>query len=103
MKIKLIRIGNSEGIRLPKSFIEECQLSGIVEITITQDKHLLIKRAEPEENPRADWPRQIQECIQKYGYPEPIGTEVVNAFDREEWDWPEEALADAEDEDGEES
>ena len=34
MKTRLIRIGNSRGVRIPKAVIEECGLDGAVELTV---------------------------------------------------------------------
>jgi antitoxin MazE len=34
MKVELIRVGNSRGIRLPKAIIEQCGFEGKVELTV---------------------------------------------------------------------
>jgi antitoxin MazE len=51
MKTKLIAIGNSRGIRIPKTLIEQLQLSEEVELYAT-DGELRIR---PADRPRADW------------------------------------------------
>ena len=38
MKTKLVRIGNSKGIRIPKPLIEQCRLRDAVELWIEDDK-----------------------------------------------------------------
>lgn len=44
MKAELIRIGNSQGIRIPKPIIEQCGFRDSVEITV-QGNALIIKAA----------------------------------------------------------
>jgi len=44
MKTRLIRIGNSRGVRIPKAAIEECGLEGAVEMTV-RDRVLTIAPA----------------------------------------------------------
>lgn len=45
MKTKLIRIGNSQGIRIPKPVIEEIGLSGKIEM-ILKDNQVILHSAE---------------------------------------------------------
>ena len=45
MKTKLIRIGNSRGIRIPKSFIEQSGLSDQVELTLG-DNEIILRSAD---------------------------------------------------------
>ena len=51
MKIPLIWIGNSRGIRIPKAFLEQCQLRDTVELEL-RDDHLIIR---PTIQPRSGW------------------------------------------------
>lgn len=46
MKTSIIAIGNSRGIRIPKVLLEESGLSGLVEISLTNDG-LAITSADP--------------------------------------------------------
>lgn len=45
MKTKLIRIGNSQGVRIPKPVIEEIGLSGEIEM-ILEDNQIILRSAE---------------------------------------------------------
>ncbi|PCJ16561.1 MAG: AbrB/MazE/SpoVT family DNA-binding domain-containing protein [Candidatus Cloacimonadota bacterium] len=54
MKAKIIQIGNSKGLRLPKSIIEQCDLSNQVEL-IVDGTSLIIKAIEEEQIPRKGW------------------------------------------------
>jgi len=51
MKIELVRIGNSRGIRIPKPFIEQCGFGDTVELHVEQDR-LVIGR---DRCPRQGW------------------------------------------------
>ncbi len=51
VKTRLIKIGNSQGIRLPKTLIEQAGLTGEIEIEV-QDGQLLIR---PSHSPRQHW------------------------------------------------
>jgi antitoxin MazE len=51
MKIKLISIGNSKGIRLSNTLIKQYQMKDEIELTLLKDG-ILIK---PANEPRADW------------------------------------------------
>lgn len=53
MKTNIVRIGNSLGIRLPKSILAQCKLEGTVELDV-EDNRLVIRSARA---PRADWDR----------------------------------------------
>ena len=51
MKTRIIRIGNSRGIRIPKALLEQTRLTQDVEIEAQADA-IVIRSARP---PRADW------------------------------------------------
>ncbi len=82
MKTRLVQIGNSRGVRLPKPLIEEAGLKDEVEITL-RDGALIITSAE---HPRAGWDEAVQLLLERrenysVGEPEPT------VFDDEEWEW----------------
>lgn len=52
MKSKIIKIGNSKGVRIPKALLNEAGLTDAVEITLTK-KGLLIMPARDQET--EDW------------------------------------------------
>jgi len=51
MRTRLIRIGNSRGVRIPKPLIEEAGLGDEVELKVVDDSIVLGRIAEP----RARW------------------------------------------------
>ncbi len=42
MKTKIIKIGNSKGIRIPKAILEQTELDEVVELEILED-HIIIR------------------------------------------------------------
>jgi antitoxin MazE len=82
MKTRLVRIGNSRGLRLPKPLIEEAGLKDEVEVTL-RDGAIVITSAEL---PRAGWEAAVQLLLERredYVIGEPAPTR----FDDEEWEW----------------
>ena len=59
MKTRLIQIGNSKGIQIPKSFIEQYQLKG--EINLIPSKKGLLITSSPK--PRDGWEVQFKNAM----------------------------------------
>jgi len=81
----LIRIGNSQGVRIPKAIIEQAQLEDKeLEFKIIDDG-LLIK---PVKKPREGWKDQFDKAIQS-GVSNQAEQEWLDAplVDDEDWEW----------------
>ena len=61
MKTKLIRIGNSRGIRIPKSFIEQSGLSDQVELTLG-DNEIILRSADVN---RKNWENSFKKMAEE--------------------------------------
>ena len=73
--VQLIRIGNSQGIRIPKILIKQAQLENS-ELTLKlTDNGLLIM---PNKLPRANWKVLLEATIQEQGQ-EVLDTDWLNA------------------------
>lgn len=84
MVLKLVHIGNSQGIRLPKSIIDQFNFNNVIEAVIKRDGLLLRKKAKA----RAGWKAQILKEIKKDGNPEMLIPDNIQAeFDESEWQW----------------
>jgi len=85
MKVKLIPIGNSKGVRIPASIIRECGLEGELDLEV-REGGVLIK---PSANPRAGWEAAIQRSSQPPSANEEllIPDDLENEFDETEWTW----------------
>ena len=84
MKIKLVRIGNSQGIRIPKPLLEQTGLSGEVEIGVEHDA-LVIR---PAKKSRANWAAAFQKMADRCE--DALLDEVpsLSDWDKDEWEWP---------------
>lgn len=82
MKARLVRIGNSRGVRLPKPLIEEARLKEEVQLRVRDGAVIITSLTRP----RSGWAeaaRQLREQGQDRPFDAPIPTE----FDRREWRW----------------
>lgn len=59
MKVKVIRIGNSKGLRLSKTILEKYDIQENVEL-ILKDTHIELH---PENSPRAGWSEIFKEEV----------------------------------------
>lgn len=60
MRVKLTKIGNSYGVRLPKAVLSECGFGLEAELDVRQG-HIILT---PVFFPRADWEEKIEEDLQ---------------------------------------
>lgn len=82
MKAKIVRIGNSRGIRIPKPLLEQAGLGEDVELRIV-DSGIVI---EPSSRARAGW-RQAARLLHERGDDEPLDAPTPTEFDATEWSW----------------
>ncbi len=79
MKTRLIRIGNSRGVRLAKPVLEQAGLDDEVEIRVESGAIIITAAA----SPRTGW----AEAAAKYGPSHLLDAPSVTRFDDEEWAW----------------
>ncbi len=79
MKSKLIRIGNSRGVRLPKPLLEQAGLEDEIEIRV-EPGSLVITAAV---SPRAGW----AEAAARHASEGLLDAPSATRFDDEEWSW----------------
>ena len=84
MKTRIVKIGNSRGVRIPKPLIEQTGLDEEVEITV-EDNRLVIGPANP---PRAGWEEAFK-GMAAAGDDALIDSDVPSAtsWDEDEWEW----------------
>lgn len=84
MRVSLVRIGNSRGIRIPKTMLDELGLEGQLELEI-RDGKLVLSRAR---RPREGWDRAFAAMAKRADdrlvHGEQIG---ASSWDKEEWEW----------------
>jgi len=84
IKVKIIRIGNSKGIRLSKSLIEQYNMKD--EVLLEAKKDSIVIR--PVENPRANWEKSFEKM--RFKGDDALldeGTELASDWDQEDWQW----------------
>lgn len=85
IKTTIVRIGNSQGIRIPKALLEQCHLQGELELEPRGD-YLIVRAAR---RPRAGWEEAFQ-AMAEQGDDQLLDGDVIleDAWDRDEWEWP---------------
>ena len=84
MKAHVVRIGNSRGIRIPKSVIEQCQLHGEVDLTVQQGQ-LVVRLAA---KARSGWDVAFEQ-MHHHGDDKLMDPEApsTSQWDRKDWMW----------------
>jgi len=84
MRTQIIRIGNSQGIRIPKVLLEQSRLSTEIELEV-QDGKIIIHSAS---NPRQGWDEKFQ-AMAEVGDDRLVDENLSGqtTWDLEEWEW----------------
>ena len=84
MKSRIVKIGNSRGIRLPKPLIEQTGLMEEVEIQVEGNRLVITPAARPRQN----WAESFRKMAEK-GDDALLDSDVqsTSAWDDEEWVW----------------
>lgn len=80
MKTRLVRIGNSRGVRLPKPLIEEAGLSEEVEVRARRGSIVIL----PIAGMRSGWAEAAAELRARDG-DHLLDAPIATRFDEEEW------------------
>lgn len=83
MKVKLVRVGNSRGIRIPKAVLEQCGLQEVAEMRVVRG-HLVIAR---EHRPRQGWEEAFLAAGPSSDDELMLEALPDSTFDREDWRW----------------
>lgn len=84
MKVNLVRIGNSRGIRIPKPLLQQCGIAETVELLVR--KNQIVLRAS--RRPRAGWDEAFRR-MHAAGDDAPLMPDALpsTTWDRTEWTW----------------
>lgn len=84
MKVNVVRIGNSRGIRIPKTILNQCRITDAIELKI-QGNQLLLR---PATGPRAGWDDAFRR-MRVHGDDQLLDQDAGGAtrWDRSEWQW----------------
>ena len=81
-KTKIIQIGNSKGIRVPKVLLEQAQLPDEVELHAEYGR-LIVRAAR---GPRAGW-AEVAKAMHARGDDQLLDATTSSHFDDKEWRW----------------
>lgn len=86
-KARIIKIGNSQGIRIPKALLQQLALGEEVELEVQQD-HLVIRPATLPRKPREGWEEQFRLMAER-GDDKLIDPDEFppTKWEMEEWVW----------------
>ncbi len=84
MRIEIVQIGNSKGIRLPKSIIESCHLKDAVELEV-EDGVILLRGAD--NKPRQVWDDAFKKMSQRSDDQLLEQEMLATQWEDSEWQW----------------
>ena len=84
MRARVVKIGNSQGIRIPKPLLEQTGIMDDVELEVEQNQIII----RPVPNPREDWDDAFKTMADK-GDDALIAADenISHSWDEEEWQW----------------
>lgn len=84
VKTRIVKIGNSQGIRIPKLLLEQLNLTGEVELEVEDDR-LVIRSVKAA---RCGWEEQFR-LMAEQGDDRPLDmtTAPLTTWDDDEWEW----------------
>jgi antitoxin MazE len=84
MRARIVKIGNSQGIRIPKPLLDQTGIMDDVELEV--EKTQIIIR--PVKNPRSSWDNAFK-AMAKNGHDTLIdgNDSISNSWDDKEWQW----------------
>ena len=83
MRARVIKIGNSQGLRIPKPILEQTGIIEDVEIEVEKNKIII----RPVKNARGGWDATFKRMGEKGGDVPIIDETISHSWDEEEWQW----------------
>jgi len=82
LKTRIVKIGNSHGVRIPKVWLDQLALENGVEMAMDTDQIII----RPANRPRHKWEAQFQAMAANHD--DHIQDEALSThWDKEEWEW----------------
>jgi len=82
MKARIVRIGNSRGVRIPKPVIEQIGLGDDIEMVVREGALVITPRGRA----RAGWGEAFRDMAAR-GDDHPLEESRPTAWDQDEWQW----------------
>ncbi len=83
MKVKLISIGNSKGVRIPRAIIKACGFGEQVEMRVSEGAVVLT----PARNLREGWNRAFEKMAAAGDDALLVPESFAHEWDEAEWEW----------------
>lgn len=83
MRIEIVKIGNSRGVRLPKAVLEQCGFKDQAELEVRNGELCL----RPARRAREGWDEAFAQGVAERGLDELLLGDFPNEFDKTEWEW----------------
>lgn len=83
MRARVIRIGNSQGIRIPKPILEQTGILDDVEIQVEKDQIII----RPVKSARQGWDAAFKQMGAKGDDALLVDDDFSHSWDEEEWQW----------------
>ncbi|MDX2225099.1 MAG: hypothetical protein SFV21_20245 [Rhodospirillaceae bacterium] len=90
MKVEIIKIGNSRGVRLPKAVLDQCSLHATADLSVEHGAIVI----RPRRRPRHDWDARFAASANaapkkkvRAADDGPLPDHVSQVWDRREWRW----------------
>ena len=84
IKTNVVKIGNSQGIRIPKTILEQCHLNRDVELE-PRGNHLVVRSVA---KPRAGWDEAFQRMAERGDDTMLDGDSFAETlWEKDEWQW----------------
>jgi antitoxin MazE len=84
IRTRIVKIGNSRGIRIPKVLLDQAKFGDEIEIELQVDRIIV----RPVRSPRQGWDEQFAEMARR-GDDHPVDSEAasLSAWDKGNWEW----------------
>lgn len=83
IKTRIVKIGNSQGIRIPKLLLDQTNFGEEVELEV-QDNHIVIRASRL---PRYGWEEQFNMMAEQGDDQLLDEPSQLSSWDEEDWDW----------------
>ncbi len=82
LKARIIKIGNSHGVRIPKVWLEQLDLGEEVEMAVESDQIVI----RPAHSPRDGWEQQFS-LMAAQGDDQLLDQPTPTRWEQDEWEW----------------
>lgn len=82
-KTRIVRIGNSQGVRIPKLLLEQTDIGNEVELEV-QENRIIIRSSKPA---RHGWDEQFEKMAEQGDDRLLDEVDQLSTWDKEEWEW----------------